>query len=307
MVYLMNKLAIKSVLALLLVSGCSTYSLAELRRTKPQGNEFQTALAKLYMDFSDAEEKDYDWQDSWYFADKGLLAIYGKDTAPEQLENWKLPAGELPHLKKARADLTSALTPEIMVKQPQAAARAQFYFDCWVEQQEENWQKDDIEYCRDSFVKALSKIDSDDIKISKASPKKISKKIPKKVTKKIDKKTIDKTPKESVKTTETPAAIAPTTTSFVVFFEPDKNIITTVADSTISEIIKSLGAQKDYSVVIIDKSKNKDSNLELSLERIQAIKARLTEAGIQESAIEPSNEKQINNKIKHKVEIFIND
>ena len=119
------------------MGGCSTYSLQELRQATPAGTPFQTALAHLYMDFAAQEEKDYDWISSWHFADKGLLAVYGKDTAPEDLKDWDIPAEHIEALTKARAALVAALTPENEKANPELAAKAQFNFDCWVEQQEE--------------------------------------------------------------------------------------------------------------------------------------------------------------------------
>lgn len=303
----MNKIIDKSViiplLMLLPVSGCSTYSLQELRHTKPQGNAFQSELAKLYMNFSDSEEKDYDWQDSWYFADKGLLTAYGKDTAPEELKNWSLPKNELPNLKKARVNLMAELTPESMARNPQTAARAQFYFDCWVEQQEENWQKDDIAYCRDNFMQNLAKLSENSKKIGKkldAKNKKDSKTPAKSLVKKASdagKKIADKKVKESA---------APTTISFVLFFDKDSNAIAPASEMTIGKAATPLASKDNYAVVIIDKSESRQSNMELSLERTAAVKERLVAFGVKESAIY-AIDKKIDNKVKQKVEIFIND
>lgn len=145
-------------LSALLLAGCSTYSLQELRQTTPKGTPFQNALARLYMDFATNEEKEYDWPDSWHFADKGLMLAYGKDMPPEELAYWNIPSEVLPHLERARASLMSVLTPATIQARPEDAARAQFYFDCWVEQQEENWQIDDIAYCRDGLQTALSNL-----------------------------------------------------------------------------------------------------------------------------------------------------
>src|SRR5579884_1817762 len=61
-------------------------------------------------------------------------------------------------MEKARAELMAVLTPDLMRASPSRAAEAQFYFDCWVEQQEENWQTDDIAYCRDNLTKSLHEL-----------------------------------------------------------------------------------------------------------------------------------------------------
>ncbi len=301
MIKIIDKSVIIPLLLLLSASGCSTYSLQELRHTKPQGNDFQNALAKLYMDFSDSEEKNYDWQDSWYFADKGLLAIYGKDTAPENLKNWNLPKDELANLKKARADLMAMLTPEAMAKNPEMAARAQFYFDCWVEQLEENWQKDDIAFCRDNFIQSLTKLGSNNKKPSKkigGKSKAVNKEVGKAVSKKADKKNTYKKEKVSE---EEPAVI-----SFLLFFETGSNVVTPASEVNIGKAAAPLTSKDNYAVVIIDKSEGRQGNPELSFERTQAVKEKLVAFGVKEAAIY-ANDKKIDNKVKQKVEIFIND
>src|SRR3546814_7413405 len=42
---------------------------------------------------------------------------------------------------------------------PQLAAHAQGSFDCWVEQQEENHQPDDIAACRGEFLEAMAELE----------------------------------------------------------------------------------------------------------------------------------------------------
>ncbi len=298
----MDKSIIIPLLMLFSVSACSTYSLQELRHAKPHGSAFQTNLAKLYMDFSSSEEKDYDWQSSWYFADKGLLAVYGKDTAPEELKDWNLPKGELPALKKARTDLMMLLTPSAMAKNPQAAAQAQFYFDCWVEQQEENWQSDDIAYCRDNFIQSMAKLGS----ISSKKPVKVSRVGGKTAPAKLAMKKAEVAVKKSVEKPVT-ESVAATTTSFVLFFDAGSSEITPASEVTIGKAATPIAAGNDYAVTIIDKAKSKVANPELSQQRISAVKERLKSFGVKEAAIHSDADKKIDSKVKQKVEIFIND
>jgi outer membrane protein OmpA-like peptidoglycan-associated protein len=139
---------------LLLASGCTTYSLQELRSAKPGGTPFQNQLAKRYLAFSEDEAKNYDWADSSYFADKGLKAAYGNDVAPEALGGRSL-------LGRRRAELEAARNALLEVQKakggekPELAADAQFFFDCWVENAEEDWQPDEIAFCRDGFDTAM--------------------------------------------------------------------------------------------------------------------------------------------------------
>lgn len=141
---------------LVFLAGCdTTRSLQELRKAPLSGDSFQLYLAKHYLDFSESEEKQYDWWSSKYFADKGLMAAYGQDVPPEHLENWSLPAAILPELKDAKAKLDAILTPAFKQAEPKRAATLQYSFDCWVEQAEEGWQQADIDACRNQFYRLL--------------------------------------------------------------------------------------------------------------------------------------------------------
>src|SRR5262245_5554490 len=122
----MRGLRILGLLAVLhALSACTTYSLQELRATTPKGNEFQTVLSNHYLKFAEEKAADYNWQDSSYFADKGLRAAYGNDVAPENLVMWHLPPDKAPQLAEAREKLVAALAAKAGEK-PKEAANAQF-------------------------------------------------------------------------------------------------------------------------------------------------------------------------------------
>lgn len=137
----------------LLLCNC-TDSLGLLKQVQPHGNEFQKYLASYYKEMAELEADQYDWIDSAHFARKGLVAAKGHTPPPEELGKWKLPKDMVPTLSEARKNLVEALEVNHN-KRPEIAARAQFFFDCWVEQQEENWQEEDIKFCRDNFYKSM--------------------------------------------------------------------------------------------------------------------------------------------------------
>jgi OOP family OmpA-OmpF porin len=66
-----------------------------------------------------------------------------------------LPKDKLGELSDARARLMAALTAGARDKAPIQAANAQVNFDCWMQEQEENFQPDDIARCRSGFTQAL--------------------------------------------------------------------------------------------------------------------------------------------------------
>lgn len=143
------------------VTGCTSFALDELKRTTPEGPAFTRNLAREYLKFASVEAAEmYDWPDSRHFAVKGLRSAAGEAVAPEALEEWMLPRAVLPALAASRARLVALLDGGARERAPEAAARAQAAFDCWVEQQEEDWQTDDIEACRTRLFAALAEVES---------------------------------------------------------------------------------------------------------------------------------------------------
>lgn len=156
---MLRQTIVLAIAALSLLAGCTTATLEELRHAEPKGNAFQTALAKRYLAFAESEAKAYDWMSMKIFSEKGLSATYGNDPQPEMVENWSINEGDKAlELVAARKDLMDVLTASNKSAKPDAAANAQFSYDCWVEQQEEGWQMDDINSCRNGFFSALNEL-----------------------------------------------------------------------------------------------------------------------------------------------------
>lgn len=146
-------------LGLFALSACNSgMSLSELKRKELAGSEFQQALAKEYLGYSESEAEQYDWRDSAFFADKGLFVASGQDAEPEKPENWKIDENNINALQNGRSELISVLTDDNKKNKFETLARAQMMYDCWVEQQEENWQTEHISSCRDEFFDLLNKL-----------------------------------------------------------------------------------------------------------------------------------------------------
>ena len=56
--------------------------------------------------------------------------------------------------------MVAALQATGSQKDPVNAARAQVMFDCWMQEQEENRQADDIAACRDGFIDAIGQVEA---------------------------------------------------------------------------------------------------------------------------------------------------
>jgi OmpA-OmpF porin, OOP family len=198
-------------MCLLGLAACQPYSLQELRNIEPTGTEFQQALAKEYLLLSSQEEQNYDWEDSWHFADKGLAAAYGNDVGPELIADRDIPTEKKAALEKARDDLLTALRPDVVAAQPVLAARAYRYFDCWVEREEEAWQLAKIAECQQGFTEALAGL-------------------------------------QAVYTSAGEGGAD--TTAYIVFFEWNRAGLSKSGEKVVAEVADSLVDQGDYEVVL---------------------------------------------------------
>jgi OOP family OmpA-OmpF porin len=149
------------VVALGLLAGCgATFDYDALRASKAPGDGFAQALSREYKDFALFESDEmWDWPEAAHFGEKSLLAAKGAVPLPEDLRGRWLPAEHVGELVAARARLTAALHHGAARRWPADAAVAQVRFDCWVEQQEENWQTADIARCRNGFHAAMHDIE----------------------------------------------------------------------------------------------------------------------------------------------------
>ncbi len=86
---------------------------------------------------------------------RASAAAGGKGGAPEAMAKRELPKNKVGELSTARGRLMAALAAGARDKAPIQAANAQVMFDCWMQEQEENFQPADIARCRADFMKAL--------------------------------------------------------------------------------------------------------------------------------------------------------
>lgn len=152
---------IAEVLLVGLLAGCgATFDYDALRAADARGPGFSAALGRQYKDFALFEtDQMMDWPDAAHFGGKALDATAGSVPEPEKLADWRLPKARVGELTAARARLVAALAGGAGERWPETAAVAQARFDCWIEQQEENWQWDDIAACRDGFHGAIDEIE----------------------------------------------------------------------------------------------------------------------------------------------------
>ncbi len=131
----------------------------EARSVTPSG-AYETAA---YTDLMKHAEYEYvtmgDPKDAMYHANKAIAVARGQDPAPQNPSERVLPADKVAEIQDAYTRLNAAYAAGGKTKDPEAAGVALGSYDCWIEQQEENFQAADIAACRDAFFAALAKLE----------------------------------------------------------------------------------------------------------------------------------------------------
>ncbi len=244
--------------ALLMLSGCVGfgvgYDIENMRAAEGKGDAFTRKLTEEYRQITlfEADEM-YDWGDAGYFARKGLRAADGEVVDPEPIDARNLPADHVGELTSARADLVGLLDANARTRFPDLAGHAQGRFDCWIEQQEENFQPDHIAACRKQFYDTLAALKA--AMAPKPEPKKAEPAPP-------------------------PPPMKPAT--FLVFFAFDSDKLTAVSETVLDNVMKAakkIGA-KDLAITgHADRAGPEEYNLGLSLRRANSVLEGLSARG----------------------------
>ena len=242
---MIGKFAALCAACVLILGACtSAQDVKEAADAKPTGSTFDKNLHKGYVSLATAELKEGDQGDAKYFSMKAKEAASGKAVAPDDFEIRSIggPAGK--NLKDARVRLVSALGSPKAMEKPQAAAKAQTMFDCWMQEQEEGWQSKDIADCRKGFETAMKALE----------PAKKKKKKAKK------------------------ASGSP----YTVYFKFDSASLTEKSEGALYDIMQDVRLHKPKDVVITaytDLVGNKTYNLNLAEMRAKSLEKSLKSAG----------------------------
>lgn len=143
--------------------------LGEAEHMDAAGSAFDRALYNDYITLSKGEYGEGDYTDSDRFAEKAMMAAAGEGVGPYDPRNWKIPANRQAVMNGAHGRLVDALAGGAKDKATVQLARAQTSFDCWVQEQEENFQPDHIAACRDAFIAAMEEVDKS-MMVAKPAP-----------------------------------------------------------------------------------------------------------------------------------------
>jgi OOP family OmpA-OmpF porin len=141
-----------AVAALLLLTACTGTQLQKAEGVAASGNAFDKALHAKYMVLSRTEYAEGDYGDSDFFADRAMATAAGKPPVPQEVSERKMPSNEIGlTLAAARNDLVTLFDAGAKERVPELSAAAQASYECWLQEQEENFQPKDIQACRDEF------------------------------------------------------------------------------------------------------------------------------------------------------------
>lgn len=245
------------------LSGCTVFDVYSevdaLNEAKAVGSPFTQALAAEYKTFANRELKDmFDYPDALHFARKGLAAASGESVMPEPVNDWNLSEEHIKELGAARGRLVIAFDLGGREIAPATAAKAQVNYDCWIEQQEENWQTKDILSCKKSFLDAMNELEG----LVQQGPQPVA--------------------------ADEPPPMIPEEAMYLVFFNWDAFDISTSANSVLEAVAKEVAKNTPAQVNIqghADTSGAADYNQRLAFKRATAVRDALVKLGVPENLI----------------------
>ncbi len=131
------------------------------RATSPGADPYRAAYYKYSMEHAEYEFNVMEhYRSAVYHANNAMAAAGGAAPEPAPISSRQLPADKVDELTSARNRLVAALNAGGATRNPDAAGKAVARFNCWMEQQEENFQPRDIAYCKNQFFEALAAIET---------------------------------------------------------------------------------------------------------------------------------------------------
>jgi OmpA-OmpF porin, OOP family len=269
-------LNITLVLGALALSACAQFEAKELdamQSASPTGSPFTQALAQEYKVYSENEHKNtHDYPDALHFSRKGLAAAEGLTVLPEPLADWNIREDYIRDLSNERARLISAFDRGARETAPALAARAQAKFDCWIEQQEEQWNQGAAPSCRGEYLAAMQELEAG---LPAAPP-------PAQAVQTVTTNEYDVDPNAPMKAENA---------MYLVFFDWDQSTLTSSALNILDVVANEVRANPPAAVVIVghaDTSGPADYNDRLSMRRADAVRAALIQRGVPAGLIQSS-------------------
>jgi OOP family OmpA-OmpF porin len=236
------------------------------------GTAFSNALYQGYSDLAGARDDAFDLTDGEYFNHKARTAARRSAVQPDAVMDRDLTDEQKPMFQTALDRMRFAFERGGATQAPQAAAKAQVSYDCWIEATEANRtirraDNSNEQSCKNEFDTAISAVEAA--------------------------ATFELTPVNYTLEAMSPApapvaAPSPQGASFIVYFEFDSTNPTPVGKDSLSGVISAVKANDGLSVRLTahaDSTGSSAYNLALSRRRLDAITAAFVNAGISASRI----------------------
>ncbi len=165
-----NVLSIAALGAVALILGACETELQKAEALPQQpaaGTPFTQSLTKYYKEAAESQWTGHtDFSGSEHLATKAQAAAQGQAVAPDSIDA-RGPAVKLnTELVESRQRYMQALDRHAADKIPDATARAQVAYDCWIEEAsdpvqavESKWLEKKVRNCRDDFNSAMAQVD----------------------------------------------------------------------------------------------------------------------------------------------------
>ncbi len=248
--------------ALLYTTNCASnlHNLAQLENGLKTDNFYSSYLALEYLEYSRSLGNAGNWNDSEYFAKKGLEVARGFKTVPESPIAWRVDRVELEDAIAAQKRLENVSTYEVQKLLPIQNAHLVFLYDCWISKDSRPvFRTGELSKCKARFYKLL-----DEVEVY------------------IDDLRKDRRPKTII--------IEPEFERFEVLFDLDSFNFNDKANKKIIEVIKYLETMNgNYRILLVgnaDRSGNSLYNQNLALKRVETVKNYLLQNGVAKDLIE---------------------
>ncbi len=232
--------------------GTQGFKLQRAERAAAPEDPFSKGLFNGYLELARAEFNEGDYEDSDRFARRAIAVSDGENVEPEHpiTHRW-IPLEHRADMFNGVWRLQRALRAGAREWAPEPAARAQTLYDCWVQEQEENFQPGDIAACRDGFLEAMDEVEA-------LMPKPMM------------------------------AAEVPLPGPYVVFFDFDSSSLSQDAIATLDEIVNDYNSAQPSQVFVgghTDRAGPDRYNMALSQRRADAVSQYLVNNGIPSGSI----------------------
>jgi OOP family OmpA-OmpF porin len=254
--------------AVISISACSFDKMDEVsavNNANAVGNAFTQALTQEYQDYVNNELQSYgDHADALHFSRKGLSAARGDMVMPEPVSDWNLLPGHAEELIVARTRLVNVFALGAREMQPQLSAFAQARFDCWIEEQEENFQQDNISACKSQFMDALAQLEAAMPPPPPPAP---------------EPEPFDVDPNEPMKVENA---------KYIVFFDWDESTLNAGANAILDAAAEEANGRQLISIDLVghtDTSGPQDYNQKLSMRRANVVRDAMVQRGVNPSML----------------------